>query len=168
MQSENNMEEIKNKYFELVISVKDELERFAVFLTRNRDTAKELVSASIVSGFDTYKNLKNQDAFKYFLFRICSREYYKIKKRNRKYGELNEEELMSFYSDTNPDELYDIGLLYNAIDKLKKIDKEILVLGELMGYKYAEISAIFGISEANVKVKIFRSKQKIKEFLRDK
>jgi RNA polymerase sigma-70 factor (ECF subfamily) len=159
--------ENKEEYFEQLLSVKNELEKFAVFLTRNRDSAKDLVSEVIVLGFDSYEKLKNVSSFKSYLFTICIRAFYKLKKRNQNFDSFEENELEGFYSDSNADYLYDVGLLYSAIDKLKSKEKEVLILAELMGYKHREIAEILKLSEANVKVIVFRAKQKLKELLVD-
>lgn len=59
-------------------------------------------------------------------------------------------------------ELYE--QLYNAISHLGKIDKAIILL-QLDGYSYDEISEIIGISKTNVATKINRIKLKLKNQL---
>ncbi len=54
--------------------------------------------------------------------------------------------------------------LYNTINHLGKIDKAIILL-QLDGYTYDEISEIIGLSKTNVATKINRIKQKLKNHL---
>jgi len=54
--------------------------------------------------------------------------------------------------------------LYNAIEHLGKIDKAIILL-QLDGYSYDDISEIIGITKTNVSTKINRLKLKLKNHL---
>lgn len=54
--------------------------------------------------------------------------------------------------------------IHEAIDKLPEQDKEILTLA-VGGVAYKEIAAIFELSEANVKVRVHRSRTKIRQML---
>ncbi|MFH1052731.1 MAG: RNA polymerase sigma factor [bacterium] len=159
--------EKKDEYFEQLLSIKFELEKFALFLTRNRDSAKELVSEVIVLGYDAFEKLKRTSSFKSFLFTICYRTFYKNKRRNSNFDSFDENELLSHYQGFNADDLHDISLLYFSIDKLSKKERDVLIFAELMGLKYKEISDILKISESNIKVIVFRAKKKLKEFLVD-
>ena len=63
---------------------------------------------------------------------------------------------------TNNNELEDVyELLYSAIEHLGKIDRAIILL-QLEGYSYDEISEIIGITKTNVATKINRIKLKLK------
>ena len=157
----------KDEYFEQLLGIKFELEKFALFLTRNRDSAKELVSEVIVLGYDAFDKLKNVSSFKSYLFKICYRTFYKNKNRDKDFDSFVETDFVTFYNGLNTDEFHDICLLYSAIDKLKKNEKEVLILSELMGYKQKEVAEIMNISESNVKVIVFRAKKKLKELLVD-
>ncbi|RKD90603.1 RNA polymerase sigma factor [Mangrovibacterium diazotrophicum] len=55
-------------------------------------------------------------------------------------------------------------LLYAAIGHLGKVDKAIIML-QLEGYSYDDISEIIGLSRTNVATKINRIKQKLKNHL---
>lgn len=57
-------------------------------------------------------------------------------------------------------------LLYKAINQLSEVDKAIIIL-YLEGYGYKEISAVIGISETNVGVKINRIKKQLIKQLKD-
>lgn len=162
------MAEIKEEYFRELLLIKNDLEKFAVFLTRNRDTAKELASEVIISGYDGFHRLKDLNSFKNYVFTICIRTYYKIKKQNSKFESLKDNDFDTLYDGMNSDELYDLKLLYSAIDKLKKEEKEIFILAELLGYKYKDITQICNISEANVKIRVFRAKNKLVDYFKDR
>lgn len=48
-------------------------------------------------------------------------------------------------------------LLFEALELLEPDKKELLVMSKLNGVKYREISEVLGITEGNVKVKVFRA-----------
>lgn len=58
-----------------------------------------------------------------------------------------------------------VHLVQLAIKKLPEEYKEPLVLKEYEGFSYQEISEITGESVSNIKVRIFRAKQKLKEIM---
>jgi RNA polymerase sigma-70 factor (ECF subfamily) len=58
-----------------------------------------------------------------------------------------------------------LQLITTALDMLPDDYREVFVLREYEGLSYAEIAEIVGASLSNVKVRIFRAKQKIREIL---
>jgi len=58
--------------------------------------------------------------------------------------------------------------LINAINKLNKKDKEILILRDIEGYSYDEISKILKLSLNLVKVRIHRARKNLKKILGEK
>ena len=57
-------------------------------------------------------------------------------------------------------------LIDKALEQLPQQQKSILLLRDLEGYNYDEIGEIMQLSNAQVKVYLFRARQKIKEMLR--
>ena len=54
-----------------------------------------------------------------------------------------------------------------ALDTLPEIQKSIVLLRDLEGYEYLEIGEILSLTESQVKVYLFRARQKMKEILKD-
>ena len=63
------------------------------------------------------------------------------------------------------DDAYDIQLLYDAIDKLPDSYREIFIMAELLGFSHKEIQEVKGVSIANIKVRIYRSKFLLRKHL---
>jgi RNA polymerase sigma factor (sigma-70 family) len=57
-------------------------------------------------------------------------------------------------------------LIDKALDQLPQTQKSIILLRDLEGYSYEEIADIMQLSDAQVKVYLFRGRQKIKELLK--
>lgn len=58
-------------------------------------------------------------------------------------------------------------LLWRALERIGEEHREILVLKELEGFRYAEIAAILGIPEGTVASRLFHARRALKEALDD-
>jgi len=56
-------------------------------------------------------------------------------------------------------------ILHQAVDKLSEIQKSVVLLRDYEGYSYREIGEITGLSEAQVKVYIYRSRIFLKNYI---
>jgi RNA polymerase sigma-70 factor (ECF subfamily) len=74
-------------------------------------------------------------------------------------------------SNTLPEKIYEQGysdlqeILNMAVDKLPEVQKSVLLLRDYEGYSYREIGDITGLSEAQVKVYIYRSRVFLKNYI---
>jgi len=60
----------------------------------------------------------------------------------------------------------DVGEVLNkAIEKLPAVQRSVILLRDYEGYSYDEISEITGLSEAQVKVYIYRARVYLKEYI---
>jgi RNA polymerase sigma-70 factor, ECF subfamily len=59
------------------------------------------------------------------------------------------------------------AVLELALNELPPLQKSILLLRDLEGYEYKEIGEILDINESQVKVYLFRARQKVKNFIRE-
>lgn len=66
------------------------------------------------------------------------------------------------YSQSQPDVK---TILDTALDRLPEIQKQVIMLRDYEGYDYAEIGKITGLSDAQVRVYIFRGRQTLKNYL---
>ena len=59
------------------------------------------------------------------------------------------------------------SVLAHSLELLSDVQKSILLLRDYEGHSYDEIAEILQISESQVKVYLFRARQKMKEYLKD-
>jgi RNA polymerase sigma factor (sigma-70 family) len=70
-----------------------------------------------------------------------------------------------------PERIYEQGysdlqeILGKAVDQLPEVQKSVLLLRDYEGYSYREIGDITGLSEAQVKVYIYRSRVFLKNYI---
>ena len=63
---------------------------------------------------------------------------------------------------------YDLeDLIEKSLSSLPKIQRSIILLRDHEGYNYSEIGEILGLKESQVKVYLFRARQKVKNQLKD-
>ncbi len=151
------------KYFKLVDEFYPNLEKFALNMSRNRDVAKDLVSETILKSYDGFRKLRSEKAFLSYLFTICSRLYYSHLKKTRNFATEEPDSLFSNFM--SPEDKTDVSILQESIDELPDMQREILILYEIIGFKYKEIADIKDISIDNVKVILHRARTNLKEML---
>jgi RNA polymerase sigma-70 factor (ECF subfamily) len=59
------------------------------------------------------------------------------------------------------------AILERTLGELPPVQRSILLLRDLEGYEYREIGEILQLSEAQVKVYLFRARQKVKEYIKE-
>jgi RNA polymerase sigma factor (sigma-70 family) len=59
------------------------------------------------------------------------------------------------------------AILEKALSELSPLQKSILLLRDLEGHDYREIGEILALNEAQVKVYLFRARQKVKNYIKE-
>lgn len=70
-------------------------------------------------------------------------------------------------ADSDSDALEMKEIIEKTLNQLPPLQKSIILLRDLEGYNYKEIGEILELSEAQVKVYLFRARKKIKKQLKD-
>lgn len=124
------------------------------------DWAKDIAQDTFVTVWQQLSSFRNESAVSTWIYRIavnnCLRQIEKQKRLTKDHfpHEIAETEPVSSEGK--------IAFLYACISELKEIDRIIISL-ELEDIRQSEIASIVGISEANVRVKIHRIKEKLTE-----
>ena len=58
-------------------------------------------------------------------------------------------------------------IIHETLEKLPLIQQSVVLLRDYEGYSYGEIAEITNLSEAQVKVYIFRARQTMKNYIKD-
>jgi len=59
------------------------------------------------------------------------------------------------------------AVLERALSELPPVQKSILLLRDLEGYDYQEIGEVLALNESQVKVYLFRARQKVKNYIKE-
>ena len=150
-------------YNEWVDRFADGIFRFALKNTRDSEQAKDLVQ----DAFEKLWIKKDQiDASKAkaYLFQIVSNALIDRARRVKLNAAFREQ--LSSNDSLVFNETVDLKkTLEDAVAKLPDIQRHVILLRDYEGYSYEEIGAITSLSEQQVKVYIFRARQKLRSML---
>ena len=144
--------------------------RVALRVTNNREAAEDLCQESFFRLYERNMVFPNPEEAKYWLIRVVKNaalNYAKRKERERKAYQR------AFKEDVRQEETGE-GLLVKketseeiqkALDKLPENLRMVLILKEYAEMNYKEIGRVLGISEGNVKVRVFRARERLAAIL---
>ncbi len=156
-------------FAELVEIFESDIFTYCLFILKNREDAEDLTQETFLKAFVNIQSLKKEEDFKFWLLRIARNSCFKKLRRmklERSQTNFEQERVIKIDEEVIKDEKKE--KLTQAIDKLNKRDKEILILRDIEGYSYEEISKILKISLNLVKVRIHRARKNLKKILGDK
>lgn len=144
------------------VCVEEYSDRVFAYLVKNMqdsDSAKDVLQDSFVSLWNNREKVEKEKS-KSFLFTVA----HNLMMNTFNYNKLRQqpiilEELMENRDFENKDF---INYLTNL---LTPIMKECLLLRDLEGFAYREIAQMMNITEANVKVNIFRARVKMRQYI---
>ena len=140
--------------------------RVAFRVTNSREAAEDLCQESFFRLYERNMVFPNPEEAKYWLIRVvknASLNYAKRKERERKAYQR------AFKEDVRVEETGE-GILVKketseevqrALEKLPENLRMVLVLKEYAEMNYKEIGRVLGISEGNVKVRVFRARERL-------
>ena len=159
-----------SKYQRFVFSI-------ALRYVTNREVAEELSQDVFVKAYRNLPNFKGECKFSTWLYTIVHTTCLSHLRKKKDNTVLLEEETMIILHDKqsqqdgviNNYELTDKTTAINAaISHLPESDAQIVTLYYMAEQSVNEIAAITGMSVPNVKVKLFRSRMKLKEIIEQK
>jgi len=142
-----------------------DLYRFAVWLTRDRALADDVVQEALLRAWNNLDSLQDERAARPWLLKIVRREAARAYDRKR-HPTSNIDELIEANDPAlaAPESL-DVADVRRAIFDLDDDYREPLVLQVLRGFTTAEIAAITGINQATVLTRLFRGRNRLRAAL---
>jgi len=160
----------RQKYALLVERYKDIAFNLAFKIIQNRENAEEVVQDAFMKAYSALNLFRGDAKFSTWIFRIVyntaiSRSRLR-KQKMVEFDKVAESEIDSYSKNEFENDADDTQKMVNfAIASLADDEKAIVTLYYLNESSINEISTITGLSEANVKVKLYRIRQKLKEKL---
>jgi len=152
-----------SEYNQCVDLFADGVYRFIVKNIKNEEKARDVVQDAFVKMWDKAKTIDHNKA-KSYLFTTAYHtmiDYIRREKKQTGLDEIAGNEHMFVdhaYSDLNE-------VLNEAVGKLPEIQKSVVLLRDYEGYSYKEIGDITSLSEAQVKVYIYRARLFLKNYI---
>ena len=156
-------EKLYNEIFPVVIKV-------SYHITKDMDAAQDVCQDAFIKLYHREDTFQSVEDAKYWLIRVVKNlsfnylEHEKVK--NRAFDKLKH--MPSFSDDTGEKQLLKkdaVEKVNQALDQLPENLKAPLVLREFGGMNYKEIGNALGISESNVKIRIFRAREALGKLL---
>ena len=146
------------------------LYRIAFRITGDQDISEDLCQEAFIRYYKRVIPLPDQDQAKYWLIRVVKnlafnhekrrgrehQAYYKYSKELVPFVRSGESELLRTES---------ARIVQEALGKLPFNLRTAIVLREYGDLSYREIAKVMGISESNVKVRVFRARGQLKKYL---
>ena len=151
-----------NEYNRCVDDFSDAVYRFLLKNSRNAEVARDLVQDSFMKLWIKRKGIDYSKS-KSYLFTTA---YHTLIDHTRKIDQRqtdNNIDLDTAIAEHGYSDLKEI--LDFAVDKLPAIQRSVVLLRDYEGYSYKEIGEIADLSEAQVKVYIYRARLFLKKFI---
>ena len=154
----------RHQYNQCVEQYADRLFRFAFSSLRNREQAEDVVQESFTRVWEKVKTVDFANA-KSYLFTTAHHAMIDEVRHRQHFAStddatpIEDKTVQSPYPDVN-------DILQKALDTLPEAQRNALLLRDYEGYSYQEIGDITGMSEAQVKINIFRARTTLKNKLK--
>ncbi len=145
-----------------------DLFRVAMFLKRNRDAAEDLVQETMMQGLKSFHRYTMGTNCKAWLTTIMYNTHYKqLRKQTNLQLVEDKEELIAQtvpFEASIPQHITDEDVL-QAIEKVPSTFREIVVLSDVEGFSYKEISSIMDIPMGTVMSRLHRGRKVLRNEL---
>jgi RNA polymerase sigma factor (sigma-70 family) len=154
-----------------LISMKDNIERFALFLTYNREDAKDLLQETYLKALTNKDNYSEVDNFKAWTFTIMKNTFINNYRRSvRKNAIILDIENLALLNNITESQFIkpESEIACKEINKrLDALDDELKIPFRMYteGYKYKEIARNLNLKIGTVKSRIFFARRKLMETL---
>ncbi len=153
-----------------ILPLKNELFRLALRIVMNREEAEDVVQETMLKVWSRREQWSKIESIEAFCMTICRHQALDRVKR-MEFQQRTDMDTAPDVQDisylSNPEEQAvqrdRIRLVRTLISQLPEKQRSCMQLRDIEGKSYRDIATIIGITEEQVKVNIFRARQKIKE-----
>ena len=159
--------ELEHSFVKLLEEHQNIVHKVCRLYTNNQDAHNDLFQEITIQLWRAYPKFRGDSKFRTWMYRVglnTAITLYRKRKRSIKtegFDALEFKIKAEAYDDTEEQQL---KLMYKAIHKLNDIEKALIFL-YLEDKDYAEISETLGISEVNARVKMNRTKKKLRTLI---
>lgn len=144
--------------------------RIAYRITGSTDVAEELCQEAFIKYYERLESFPDQDQAKYWLIRVAKNLALNVAKRSNRERRAYER---AFHEPRRPSTTGEDLVIrreeaiqvQEALERLPDKLKSVLILKEYGDLNYKEIASVLGITEGNVKVRVFRARERLMKLL---
>jgi RNA polymerase sigma factor (sigma-70 family) len=156
----------EKEFLELIDTHKGIIHKITRMYMNHTEDQEDLFQEIVGQLWKAFDSFKGNSKFSTWMYRVAlNTAIVFLKKEKRKVGTTDDmpENIAQEHDDTGEKELQ-LKLFYAAVQKLDKIERAIIFY-HLENYSHRETGENLGITEGNVRVKLNRAKNKIKELI---
>ena len=159
--------ELEHSFVELLEKHQNIVHKVCRLYTNNQDAHNDLFQEITIQLWRAYPKFRGDSKFSTWMYRVGLNTAITLYRKNKRKIKTEGFDALEFkikaeaYDDTEEQQL---KLMYKAIHKLNDIEKALIFL-YLEDKNYTEISDTLGITEVNARVKMNRTKKKLKTLL---
>ncbi len=152
-----------------ILPLKDRLYRLALRIVLDTAEAEDVVQDTLIRVWDKRDEWMNISSPEAYCLTICRNIALDrtARSENRNTESLDETHHLAMESSSAPDEKLikqeRMAIIRNLVDELPEVQRSIMELRDIEGKSYKEIATVLALSEEQVKVYLFRARQKIRK-----
>jgi RNA polymerase sigma-70 factor (ECF subfamily) len=132
--------------------------RVCMGYVNDRDLAQDIAQETFITVWQQLPKFRNESSIGTWMYRIAANHCLRQIERTSRFRQDDFPVQLAAMEELSPDE--NVQLLYQYISELQEIDRLIISL-ELEELPQAEIARVVGMSDANVRVRLHRIKEKL-------
>lgn len=150
-----------------VLPMKDKLFRLALRITLDRQEAEDITQETLIRIWeqrDLWHQIENMEAYGLTICRRLALDYVR-KEQLKVEKERDVAEYQCFMADDNGEGDDRMEAVRILMDKLPEVQRTVMLLRDIEGYRYDEIADMTSLTETQVKVYLHRARTQVKEAL---
>jgi len=152
---------VNKKYEEIYRENVKYVYNIALGMLRNKDDAEDVAQNVFVKLYETFSSFRGESSIKTYLYRMTINRSIDLIRKN-KTAEKYAEKTLAPEKPPVPDGF----ILWDLLSKLDLEHRAPLLLSEIGGFSYAEISGILNVNIGTVKSRINRAINKLKSYVK--
>lgn len=169
MDLERELTAQRNARFEALLEpIYTDVQGWSFYNAKNQADAEDLLATSLLTALKNLHQLKNDGAFKTWMFRIISNTW-KMKLRSRRPEDPvdpTEMPVVPASTESGAELAERARIVRTALGKLSGEQRDALVLFEVHGLSTREIAGVLGKQEVAVRVLLHRARARLAELLK--
>lgn len=158
-----------SEFMQLYKPIQHRLSAYCRVVTGSEEKAFDLIQDTLTKAFERFHTLRDSDSFQFFLIGIARNCHLKQRRRWKFFGKQSDIKPVNIEVSSNSIEMqYDIELIHKCIAGLNTEQRDAILMFHIMGFSIKEIAVNFSITEAAVKNRLMRGREKLRNLLSDK
>jgi RNA polymerase sigma-70 factor (ECF subfamily) len=161
-----NDESREERFLRLMSPIWGQLARYTRAVAGEYEAARDLMAETVAIAWEHFESLRDDDAFKRYLFRIAVRLNSRRRQLSARQVPIDTalSERLSF-EDQSAERAVEVSLLYGAIAKLPEKQRETILLFEIGGLSLKEVREVQGGTLSGVKSRLERGRETLAKAL---